>query len=143
MEDLTESRYVPLIGWGMMTRIIGPRQPVQWIAVDDIGAVATAAFADPARFVGRTVTLAGDSRTLPDTREVFRRVDGKAPFSLFMPARLFGRVVSKDLLTMWYWLHEHTFEADIDAVRTIRPTVMNLETWLRQKRGTKAMPVRA
>ena len=56
MEDLTEARYVPLVGWGMMTRIIGPRQPVQWIAVDDIAAAATAVFANPGSFVGETVT---------------------------------------------------------------------------------------
>ena len=138
MEDLTDARYFPVIGWGMMTRIIGTRQPVRWIAVEDIGIVAAAAFANPDGFIGRKVGLAGDTLSIAEARAVFKSVDGKSPFSLFMPIWFFRRMVSKDLLTMWYWLHDHTLEADVEATRKIHPGVMRMETWLRQTRGRKA-----
>jgi len=137
MEDLTDSRYVPLVGWGMMRRIVGTQQPVKWIAVEDIGAVAAAAFANPGSFIGQKVSMAGDTVSIAEARAVFKKVAGKAPFSLYMPAMAFGRLVSKDLLTMWYWLHDHTLDADVDATRKIHPGVMSMETWLKQKRGLR------
>ncbi len=135
MEDLTEMKYFPIIGWGMMPKTIGLRQPVDWIAVDDIGAVAAAVFAKPEVYIGQRLVLSGDTQSIAEARSIFKRVNGRAPFGLPMPAGLFGRMVSKDLLAMWYWLSRNTFDADVEAVRKIYPGVMGMETWLKRKRG--------
>jgi hypothetical protein len=110
---------------------------LEWIAVEDIGAIATAVFADPAAFIGQELTLAGDTQSLAAARAIFKTVDGRAPFGVFMPAGLFGRMVSEDLLTMWYWLSKHRLEADVEATKKLHPGVMSMETWLRRKRSRK------
>lgn len=137
MEDLTDAHYGPIVGWGLMRRVIGQQQPVQWIAVDDIGFVAALVFGAPEAFIGRRLSLVGDTRSLSEARTIFKTVDGKAPFGVFMPARLFGRMVSDDLLTMWKWLSHHTLDADAEIVRKLHPGVMTMEMWLRGKRSAQ------
>ena len=44
-------------------RMFQPHEPMQIIALEDIAEFAALAFADPARFAGRTLELAGDQRT--------------------------------------------------------------------------------
>jgi uncharacterized protein YbjT (DUF2867 family) len=140
MEDLTDMRYFPIVGWGMMPKIIGARQPVDWIAVDDIGAVTAVVFAKPEAFAGQRVALTGDTQSIAGARSIFKRVNGRVPFGLPMPAGLFGRMVSKDLLTMWYWLSRNTFDTDVEALRKIHPNVMSMEIWLKGKRSRSDKP---
>lgn len=134
MEDLTEKQYVPPANWGMLKKIVGER-PILWVAAEDIAAAACVVFADPARYAGTTLELAGDRRTIGEARAVFERVDGKRPRSLAMPRWLFGRLVSRELLTMWEWLASNDFAGDVAATRTLLPGALDLESWLRRKRG--------
>ena len=134
MEDLTEMKYFPPGGWGMMMKIIGPQRPLKWIAVDSIGAVAAAVFADPDTYIGKKIPLVGDTKSIAEARDIFKKVDGKTPFKISMPVWLFRRMVSKELTLMYEWLSRHDLEGDIDAVRKIHPDLMDMETWLKNKR---------
>ena len=72
MEGLTELKYGAPAGWGMMHKIIDPQQPIQWVAVDDIGAVATTIFSNPERFMGHDVAVAGDKKTIAEACQLFK-----------------------------------------------------------------------
>lgn len=52
-------------------------RPLAFIAPDDIGQAAAAAFLDPARFHGVTLELGGDVLTLPGVAAILSRLDGK------------------------------------------------------------------
>jgi len=53
--------YAP--GLPKLTHLLHPSVRYHLIAVDDIGAIAAKVFADPARFIGSSLTLAGDLLT--------------------------------------------------------------------------------
>jgi hypothetical protein len=74
--------------------------------VDDLGAIAARAFADPKRFIGKELTLVGDVQSLAECRALYREVMGTLPPQLPMPSWLFQRFgfVGRDLTTMWHWL---------------------------------------
>ncbi|MDT7805559.1 MAG: hypothetical protein QOI78_8992 [Actinomycetota bacterium] len=63
------------VGGGIVT-IIKPETELALIAVDDIGAAAAAAFADPARFDGVELELASERRTMAGVAEVLSRAFG-------------------------------------------------------------------
>jgi uncharacterized protein YbjT (DUF2867 family) len=61
---------------GGMVTIIKPDTELALIAVDDIGAAAAAAFADPASFDGVELELASERRTMAGVAEVLSRAFG-------------------------------------------------------------------
>jgi uncharacterized protein YbjT (DUF2867 family) len=133
MEDLTEAQYVPPASWGMMPKLVGPDRPVKWIAVDDIGAAAAAVFARPEEFLGGTIPLVGDVRSMAEARALFAQVRGRRPFALPMPTALFRRLVGEELVLMWRWLATETMEGDPKQTRLLVPEVKDMAMWLREK----------
>jgi len=58
---------------------MGAQRRLPWICVDDLGAIATLAFADPDRFMGAGLKLAADICSIAECREMWTEVMGRAP----------------------------------------------------------------
>ena len=58
---------------GAFAFFMRPDQPMQFIAVEDIGKIVAGIFADPAKFGSRTVEIAGDTVTGAELAEKFSR----------------------------------------------------------------------
>ena len=125
--------YPPVAAWHLMPRLVGPDRPISWLSVDDLGAIATRAFADPQAFIGADLALASDQRTLSECREIWRRVVGRGPRSFPMPVWMFERFVGDDLTTMWRWLAEHDVEVDPADTRALLPAATTVEEWLARR----------
>ena len=133
MEDLVETKYAPPMWWGTVRRTVGADKRLYWIAVDDLGKIAARVFADPARYVGQALTLAGDWKSIGEAREIFRRVRGKAPLAIPAPLWLIRTVVNADLVPMWQWLGTNPIVADLAPAREVLPDIADMETWLRRR----------
>src|SRR5215469_8291261 len=76
-----ENYYIPLLeGQILKGRLFDPVQdekPLQTIASDDIGKFIGLAFAQPGRFIGLELEIAGSELTSPQAAEVFSRVLGR------------------------------------------------------------------
>src|SRR6516164_8088918 len=76
-----ENYYIPpLEGQLLKGRLFDPvraDRPLQTIASDDIGKFISLAFAQPGRFTGLELEIAGSELTSPQTAEVFSRVLGR------------------------------------------------------------------
>jgi uncharacterized protein YbjT (DUF2867 family) len=130
MEDLTEAQYVPPATWGMMPKLVGPDRPVKWIAVDDIGAAAAAVFTRREEFLGASIPLVGDVKSMAEARELFAQVGGRRPFALPMPTALFRHLAGEELVLMWRWLATATMEGDPTQTRLLVPELKDMATWL-------------
>ena len=71
-------------------RGLRPEKGVQNIAVEDIGVFAAMAFAQPDKFLGKTLELAGDEMTESKIAATFARVIGR-PVKLVLPVKGEGR----------------------------------------------------
>jgi len=81
MELLTEKEFFPaLAAWGVEPRIVGWHTPIPWVAVRDIGITIAEIFENPEAWIGGDVTVCGDIKTLKETQEIFKKVDGKNLF---------------------------------------------------------------
>ena len=60
----------------LVTNLFNDKMSYRFIAVADIGRVAAEAFAQPERFNGQTIELAGDSLTRAQVEKVWKEVTG-------------------------------------------------------------------
>jgi uncharacterized protein YbjT (DUF2867 family) len=131
MELMTDRGYFPGAStWHLMPKLMGASRPVAWLSVDDLGAIAAAAFADPDQFVGADLKLASDVQTIDACRALYREVVGKAPPRMPMPLWLFERFAGKDVPTMWRWLGTAGIDWDTATARAIHPGALTVREWL-------------
>jgi uncharacterized protein YbjT (DUF2867 family) len=137
MELMTDKDFYPQVSvWHVMPKLMGWDRPLPWLAADDVGVIGAAAFADPVRFVGQDIPLAGDVKTLDDCRRLWTE-RGSRPRGFPMPTWLFQRVAGADLTTMWRWLRTEEVPLDTGPTRAIHPGAKTMEQWLdgRASRG--------
>ncbi|GAA1091545.1 hypothetical protein [Nocardiopsis composta] len=115
---------------GVSRHVFPAGEPVQLIALEDIAEFATLAFADPGRFAGRTLELAGDAPT-PD--EAFAEINAATGLGLrYVPlgaseAEALGPAVAE---ARRLWLAGHRWHADIEALRALHPGLRTFRGWL-------------
>lgn len=135
MELMTDRGFFPPVAmWHLMPKLMGVERPVLWLCVDDLGAIAAKAFADPNRFIGADLHLVSDVRSNAECREIWREVNGRAPRRFPMPTWMFERFVGTDLTTMWRWLHANDIDVDGAQTRDILPTASTVQEWLSRLR---------
>lgn len=131
MEDLVEKKYAPPIWWGTVRRTVGGSKRLMWAAVDDVGAVTARVFANPARYIGQTIVVAGDYRSIDEARALFMRIRGKAPLAIPLPLWLCRRIINADLVPFWQWLGRNPVEGDLESARAVHSHMKSMEEWLR------------
>jgi len=126
----TYSRPVLNDGELVVSLAVRPAVPMQLISVRDIGAFAAIAFDRPDRFLGRTVTIAGDVLTPGEIAETFGRHCG-------LPARFHQtpieqiRAFDEQLAQMFTFFNEHPSEPpDLPRLHAEHPGLLRLEPWL-------------
>lgn len=127
MENFLSPMNKAAIDSGRLESTLGPATPMQMLAVDDVGGFAATAFGDPDNWMGRALEIGADQRTMPEAAEAFTKALGR-------PVRYvrIGLETARnaDLRAMLEWFEKGGYEADIPALRRIRPDMMTLEDWL-------------
>ncbi|MEV0830564.1 NmrA/HSCARG family protein [Nonomuraea rubra] len=115
---------------GVHRHLFPPDEPMQVIALEDIAEFAALAFADPARFAGRTLELAGDEPTPVEAAAAIAAATGLPiryeQLTDAETARL-GREIAE---ARKHWQAGHRWHADIEALRVIHPGMRTLAGWL-------------
>ena len=117
---------------GTLAQPLDPAKPLQMVAVDDIGAFAALAFAQPEQWLGRAVELAGDELIMPRAAEVFGRVIGRPVRYERIPMDQVRQTMGEENATMFTWFNDAGYKADIPALRAEYPPLATLEQWLRR-----------
>jgi uncharacterized protein YbjT (DUF2867 family) len=137
MELMTDKGLFPPVSmWSLMPKLMGQDRPLGWICVDDLGAIAARAFAEPARFVDAELSLASDVQTIAQCRQIWSEVYGRPPRRLPMPVWMFRRFVGSDLLTMWRRLRTAQLDIDPTPTRSLLPTALTVRQWLIRRRSS-------
>ena len=113
-----------------LVRLIRPASRVQLIAVDDIGAFAALAFADPDGYAGQALEIAGDEPTGADLVAAFERAAGHPiDTSPFPRETLEAMGLSGDFDKAFSF---GGWQADIPALRRRHPGLKTVQAWLDQ-----------
>ena len=117
---------------GTLPLPLDPQTRLQQISVDDIGAFAAMAFAQPDLWAGRTIELAGDELTLTQVAAVLSRVLGRPVNYVQIPWDQFRERAGEEMELMYRWFNDVGYHVDIAAVRREYPALSTLEQALRQ-----------
>jgi len=113
---------------GRLVQGAKPETRLQMIAVDDIGAFATLAFASPAEWIGRTIELAGDELTLLEVAAEFAEKLGRPVSYSMAPENRPGG--GDEARKMAAWFDDYGFNADIPELRAIYPPLKDLRAFV-------------
>lgn len=130
MENYNRSRAQILSGT-FVGRGLRPEKGVQIIAVKDIAIFAALAFADPKRYLGQTIELAGDELTDAETAATFARMIGH-PVAHTTPTVGRSGWSEEEMKAMFNFFNGEGYDADIPALRKIHPVLLTLEQYLRK-----------
>jgi uncharacterized protein YbjT (DUF2867 family) len=118
------------ISGGVHRHLFPPDEPMQVIALEDIAEFAALAFAEPARFAGRTLELAGDEPTPVEAAAAISAATGiPVRYEQFTDreAAAISPVITR---TKERWQAGDRWHADIEALRVIHPGLRTLADWL-------------
>jgi uncharacterized protein YbjT (DUF2867 family) len=118
------------IAGGVHRHLFPPHEPMQIIALEDIAEFAALAFAEPTRFAGRTLELAGDQPTPVEAAAAITEVTG-IPVRYEQLTDSQAAAISPDVAeTRKRWQTGDRWHADIEALRVIHPGLRTLTDWL-------------
>lgn len=113
-----------------------PEKTMQLVALVDIAAFVSLAFAHPEHYLGLALELAGDELTSLETASVFSRVIGRP---VQVQDGTAEQMNEEDVMLRWF--NEHGYAADIPALRELHPELLTLEAWARKTGWENAEPV--
>lgn len=115
---------------GTLRMPLPPDTSLQMIAVRDIARFAAVALENPAEFVGAATELAGDELPMEQIAETFSQVLGREVRYEAVPL---DAVDSDETRVMFEWFAEEGYEADIEALRSTIPDLLDLRTWIEER----------
>ncbi len=128
MENLYADR--ERIKLGRLSLALPPEARLQMIAVDDIGAMAALAFAEPENFLGRTLEIAGAEMTLPQLAQILSETIGREVTTEEIPLDAL-RKANPEMADMFAWLAGRGYEVDIPGLRAHYPWLKTFGEWVR------------
>ncbi|MEQ4721315.1 NmrA family NAD(P)-binding protein [Nonomuraea sp. B19D2] len=118
------------ISRGVHRHLFPPHEPMQIIALEDVAEFAALAFADPARFAGRTLELAGDEPTPVEAAAAIGEATG-IPIRYEQLTDGEAAALNPEIAEVKKrWQAGHRWHADIEALRVIHPGLRTLTDWL-------------
>lgn len=103
-------------------------QTTQLVAVSDIGWFVARAFAEPGRYIGQAIELAGDSATWPQAVRSLKGA-GRTPVLSVRIAQPLLRRMPEEFTVMMAWMARDGFKADIPAARAAHPGMKTFGDW--------------
>jgi uncharacterized protein YbjT (DUF2867 family) len=127
----------PAILAGVLALPLDPTTPLQQVAPVDIGRLAALAFADPERWAGQRVELAGDERPIARTAAALGASLGRPVSYRQVSWEAFEAEYGSFFAGLFRWYADHGYRADIPALRRTLPGLLDLDGYL-DRRGSFA-----
>ncbi len=115
---------------GEFTFFMKSDQPMQFIAVEDIGKIVAEIFADPTRFVSRTIEIAGDTVTGAELAEKLSRTAARPIAYSRFPDSLLEQNAFLGSLARLVDQGRLAGHADVASLREDFPGLLTMDKWL-------------
>lgn len=116
---------------GRLPLALKPDKPLQQVATDDIGWIASVMFNYPDWWIGREIDLAGDELTGPAVAALFSRVLNINVVYEQVSLEDLRNTASEEMMKMYQWFNDTEYHVDIPALRQQFATLQTLEEFLR------------
>ena len=125
---------------GALPLPLSPQTPLQQVSIEDIGGFARLVLQTPAKWLGKTVELAGDEVTMVQMASLLSRTVGQRVSYVQVPWEQFRQNAGEEMTRMYRWFEDVGYHVDIAALRRDYPSFATVEQVLRRQdwRGTEA-----
>ncbi len=110
---------------------------MQLIAVEDIGAFAALAFAQPKTYLGQALEIAGDALNFRQIHTTLRQATGKPQPYLRVPATL-AMGATGEIGKMFRWFRDAGYQADLARMAQLHPARLSFAAWAQQAAAAPA-----
>ncbi|QIY76307.1 NmrA/HSCARG family protein [Streptomyces sp. RLB1-33] len=104
---------------------------MQLIAIDDIGAFAALAFAEPAACLGEAMEITGDRLTAPQIADALSAAAGRPVSHSRIPLQVLWEH-QPEAAKVFTWANETYYDTDPAPLREAHAGLMDFDTWLDQ-----------
>ena len=136
MENWLQSK--PQIDGGTFALPLSPETLLAMIAVDDIGSFVAQAFERPGIWLGKTLEIAGDERSIAGITEDFAHRLGKPVEYKQIPLEQFKEMAGEETAIMFNWFQKTGYQIDLPALREQFHHLTTFERWLNTNWQTDA-----
>ena len=102
---------------------------MQLIAIDDIGAFAALAFANPESYLGKAMEITGDRLTAPQIADALSTSAGRPIPHTQVPLQALWEH-APEAAKVFTWASERYYDTDLAPLRQAHPGLMDFSTWL-------------
>ncbi|MEU7838543.1 NmrA/HSCARG family protein [Nonomuraea sp. NPDC049129] len=102
---------------------------MQLIAIDDTGAFAALAFADPDAYLGQAMEITGDRLTAPQIAAALGKAAGRQIPHTRIPLDVLWEHDS-EVAKVFTWANETYYDTDLEPLRKANPALTDFSTWL-------------
>jgi len=120
---------------GKLQSPLAPTTHLQQISVDDIGRFAAEAFDHPDEWVGKTVEIAGDDRTMAEITAAIGKALGREVVYEQIPWADFEKDAPPDITAMFKWFEADGYHADVAGLRARHAFLTSFDAYLQRSWG--------
>ncbi|MEU7744240.1 NmrA/HSCARG family protein [Nonomuraea sp. NPDC049158] len=102
---------------------------MQLIAIDDTGAFAALAFADPDTYLGQAMEITGDRLTAPQIAAALGKAAGRQIPHTRIPLDVLWEH-DPEVAKVFTWANETYYDTDLEPLRKANATLTDFNTWL-------------
>jgi uncharacterized protein YbjT (DUF2867 family) len=102
---------------------------MQLIAIDDIGAFAALAFANPGGYLGKAIEITGDRLTAPQIADALSTAAGRPIPHTQIPLQALWEH-APEAAKVFTWANERYYDTDLAPLRQAHPGLIDFSTWL-------------
>jgi len=133
MENFTDPQYGAMT-FPLLSGVLKPQTKFHMLCVDDIGAIAAVVFADPDRFKGEKINMAGDLMTIAEMKSVFLSEVGKKPKWFKLPSWLVG-VMDRDIHRQLIWNNDPGWTFPLSETQNVYSDLTTFRDFLRTNKA--------
>jgi len=119
-------------GGGKLQSPLSPTTHLQQISVDDIGRFAAEAFDHPGEWVGKTVEIAGDDRTMAEIAAAMGKALGRQVDYVQIPWPDFEKSAGPEVTAMFKWFEADGYHADVAGLRARHAFLTSFDAYLQR-----------
>ena len=119
-------------GWTFpfISGVMKPDIPYHMLAVDDLGGIAAAVFANPEKYIGQKINMTSDCPTVPEMKQIYQAVSGKSAKRLTLPTWL-CQWMNREFVEQMKWQSAGNWGFRNEEAKAVYPNITSFQEFLR------------
>jgi uncharacterized protein YbjT (DUF2867 family) len=130
MENVLDSAFGGAWTFPFISDVMKPDTPYHMLAVDDIGGIAAAVFASPAKYIGQKINISSDCPTVPEMKRIYKEVSGRSAKWFTMPVWL-CHLINHEFVAQMKWQSTGNWLFGTEEAIAIYPKLTSFKEFLR------------